>query len=476
MPTTPVALALSGGADSVLLLNLLARSLPRPRVLAIHVDHGLRGEEADGDAAFCARACARLGVPFALRTVELSEEASNLEARAREERYKALLDAAAAQNIEVLVTGHHEDDALETLLMRWMRGSHLAGLSGPKAQRVLRVGKGRETKIEVVRPLRSMRREEVRRLLRDHGIAWREDSSNASSRFTRNRVRNQLLPKIGETCGDEGIENLRAFANAVEGLEEELAARTAHLAWSPPAHAAASRTASDVGLGGTLDRTELQRLAAPLKRRALWRLLQEGTGQPPTRAQLTQLTADLDAGRTGRINLQAGWTLVLRRDRVHLVPETTAGDQPKQPNQTVGNKQRPSFADGGAALEIPGTVQLPDGRALEAELVEAEPESDAPRSAVEVELDARDLPSELLVRFAHPGDRFHGLGAPGSRPLTRFLADAGVPREERRRIPLVFAGPELIWVAGLRPCESRRVGPATSVRLRIRLLGAALGV
>ena len=90
-----------------------------------------------------------------------------------------------------------------------------------------------------------------------------------------------------------------------------------------------------------------------------------------------------------------------------------------------------------------------------------------------VELDASGLPHSLLVRWARPGDRFHGLGAPGSRPLRRFLADAGVASEIRDRVPLVFAGDELLWVAGVRPCESRKVRSDTRLRLRLRLLTEA---
>jgi tRNA(Ile)-lysidine synthase len=86
-----------------------------------------------------------------------------------------------------------------------------------------------------------------------------------------------------------------------------------------------------------------------------------------------------------------------------------------------------------------------------------------------VELDAHGIDLPLHVRFSLPGDRFHGLGAPGSKGLTRFLADAGVPRDDRARIPLVFAGPELVWVAGIRPCESRRVRASTRRRLRLVL-------
>ncbi|MFT6831524.1 MAG: hypothetical protein ACJAZN_001688, partial [Planctomycetota bacterium] len=101
-PTTPVAIALSGGADSVYLATMIARSHPRPRALAIHVDHGLRGEESRTDAEFCARLCAKLGLPFARRMVEIDPEGGDLEGRARQARYKALAEETANAGMSVL--------------------------------------------------------------------------------------------------------------------------------------------------------------------------------------------------------------------------------------------------------------------------------------------------------------------------------------------------------------------------------------
>jgi len=319
-----VLLALSGGADSVYLLHTLARATPRPRVLAVHVDHRLRGEESTQDGLFCARLCAKLQVPFARIEVEIDPDATNLEARAREARYRALADQARAAGLRTILTGHHEDDALETLLLRWMRGSALPGLAGLKRRNVLAggasPGPGDEARaVTVVRPLLSMRREEVRRLLRDAGLAWREDSSNASARFTRNRVRSELLPQIEEACGAGGFENLRAFASAVESLEEELASRTAHLAWDLPSWAGSSAAARGA-VGGRLSRAELGGLAPPLLRRALWRLLVEGSGEPPGRALLAILEDDLLHGAASVHTLPGGWRLELGAREIVLSP------------------------------------------------------------------------------------------------------------------------------------------------------------
>lgn len=482
-PNEPVALALSGGADSVFLLHVLARARPRPRVLAIHVDHRLRGEESEGDAAFCARLCARLSVPFARRHVELDPEGPNLEARAREARYRALAEEVRSAGLRTLVTGHHEDDALETLLLRWMRGSDLPGLPGLRSCNVL--GAGEAAPVQVVRPLLSLRREEVRRLLRDAGHDWREDTSNADPRFTRNRVRGALLPEIERTCGPDGIEGLRAFAGAVERLEDELAGRTAHLSWRTPEHAPAVRSADHPQPGGTLERAPLRVLAAPLVRRALWRLLSEGTGYPPSRALIAELEQDLAADRLTRRTLPGGWTLQLRRDDILLSPpaertaEAPARPRPREqraagtPEPAAEGSPAAAAAAEGLRLDVPGRAELPDGRVIEAALVELDPDSPVPTEATRADLDATGLGGPLLVRAPRAGDRFHPLGAPGSRPLGRFLRDAGVPAAERGAVPVVLFGDEIVWVAGLRPSEDRRVRPGTNLRLRLRLKNAA---
>lgn len=522
-PDTPVALALSGGADSVYLLHVVAAARPRPRVIAIHVEHGLRGAEGDLDRDFCAATCARLGVEFVVRKVQLDASAPSLEARAREARYDALFAVAREKNFDVVATGHHADDALETLMQRWIRGTDLAGLAGlkpsvavdgpmrgssrSKPKRTLLNTADMNTSasntapssaerpraselvpgprpLRVVRPLIALRREEVRQSLVECGLAWREDGSNQSDRFTRNRVRHDFLPKIAAIAGPEAIENLRAFGAAVEELEERCAERTAHLVWSPPVHAEARRGAHDVDLGGSIARAELMVLARPLVRRALWRLATEGTGASPSRALLDRIVDDLVSGRCALHVLPGGWTLQLRSDVLWLEPPPRAriplasrhaprtievdGSARQLDLFEMGARAEP-LAQDSAELPLPGAVRLSDGRIVCAEIVEVPLGSDVLRAPLSVEIDARDLAAPLCVRWPRPGDRFHGLGAPGSKPLARFLADAGVPRHDRARVPLVFAGDELVWVAGIRPCERRRVARTTQRRLRLTL-------
>jgi len=497
-PAAACCIALSGGADSVYLLHLVAAARPRPRIVAVHVDHGLRGAESEADARFCAELTTALSVEFELRKVALEPEPAGLEARARAARYRELADAARVAQISTILTAHHADDALETLILRWVRGSELAALPALRPKLLLRAPplarprrpEGREVlraagrTLLVARPLLALRRAEIRAALQSRGLAWREDASNADRRFARNALRLGLLPAIADACGPEALENLHAFGAAVAQLEDRLAARTAPIAWAPPRHAAARRAPAEAQLGGTLARGELLSLPEPLARRALARLLAEATGDIPHRAALDRLIADLFAGRTGWHQIAGGWRLQLRSDRIDLEPPphaSLAGSQGEHASHAgsggdVGQLELPFAAaadaratSGSLALPAPGGVTLPDGRRITADLVDARGAQDVSRSPLVAELDARDLPLPLSVRMPRPGDRFRAIGAPGAKSLARFLADVGVPRHDRDQVPLVLAGAEIVWVAGVRPCEARRVRAGTGRRLRLVL-------
>lgn len=478
-PSHGVVVALSGGADSIYLLHLLLAAEPRPRILAVHVDHGLRGLESDADASFCAAECARLGVEFELRRAELDPTTTGLEARARAARYAELGAAARAARIATILTAHHADDALETLLLRWLRGAEIAGLPAlreklaaevPLVPRPMRAERRESlraagTALVVARPLLGVRRSEIRAALARRGIAWREDSSNRDTRFARNAVRNELLPAIADACGPGALDNLHAFGRAVRGLEASLAEKSRLLRVAPPLFAAARRSAKTARLGGRIARAEIAALERPLARRALARMLAEETGAVPRRAALDALVEDVFAGRTGWREVRGGWRLQLRADRIDLEPP------PVRVERTDARQLALPFEDGRGerALSVPGRLDLGEGRGLVATRVEREAGADCSRDPQRVEIDAAGLPPDLVVRLPRRGDRFHPLGAAGSKPLSRFLADAGVPRHDRARIPLVLADDRILWVVGIRPGEACRVRPTTTERFELTL-------
>lgn len=210
-PGGRVIVAVSGGQDSVCLVHLL-RDLSGEAGFALagiaHFNHRLRGQESDEDESFVRRLAESLNVPFFCASAETGGEVGNLEQNARRARkrfYKELLQAGAADRVAL---GHTRDDQAETVLFRILRGTGTAGLAG-----ILPV-----TAEGLIRPLLDVQRSEVRAYLRERGIAWREDSSNLSTKFARNRIRAELLPRLER---DWNPQLTQALANLADVAFEE---------------------------------------------------------------------------------------------------------------------------------------------------------------------------------------------------------------------------------------------------------------
>lgn len=206
-PAARIGLAVSGGPDSMAMLLLAAETMP-DRIECATVDHGLRAEAA-GEAGLVAAACATLGVPHSILTVEV-ERIASIQAAARAARYVALENWASVRGLAAVATAHHADDQAETLLMRLCRGAGLSGLAGIRARRPL----GR---IMVIRPLLDWRRDMLRAVVA--GIPTVDDPSNSDPRHDRSRVR-QLLATLGDQVD---IDHMAKSAVHLAEAEEALA-------------------------------------------------------------------------------------------------------------------------------------------------------------------------------------------------------------------------------------------------------------
>lgn len=231
----PLAVAFSGGADSVALLLLTP-----PPVIAVHVHHGIRGAEADRDAAFCADFCARRGIPFTLLRADVPARAARtgegIETAARAERYR-LLEAFAAENgVAAVLTAHHADDQLETLLLHLLRGSGLRGMCGIPPVR-------REGRALLVRPMLEIPKEEILSFVAAGGETFVTDSTNAERGCPRNRLRLDVLPALKELAPDAAAKAAAAarLMRVDEAwMEEGAAAFLAEYGNEPPAAALAA--------------------------------------------------------------------------------------------------------------------------------------------------------------------------------------------------------------------------------------------
>lgn len=390
-PGAIVNVAYSGGLDSTVLLHRLAHHEPRMRLRAVHIHHGLQAA-ADEWAQKCERFAQSLGVAFELLRVQVDAlDPAGPEGAARTARYEAL--RGLMRPGDCLATAHHRGDQAETVLLRLLRGSGVHGLAAMRPLRVFAPG-------WLWRPFLELPRERLYAYAQAHGLRWIEDPHNRDPRYARSWLRTELEPLLRQR-----------FPQAEESL-----ARTARLA----AEAAAlldelgAQDLAGAGGDGALEIEALRRLGAARRHNLLrWWLRQQGFEAPAADALERVEREVLDAAADAEPLLGwAGCELRRYRDRLYAMSPL-----PPPP---------PSEASLGW---IDGQLPLPEGCGR---LVLPEPP-----------------PHGLSVRFPRGGERFQPEGAPHSRSLKNLFQEAGVPPWVRLRTPLVEAGTELVYVAGI---------------------------
>jgi tRNA(Ile)-lysidine synthase len=379
-----VVVLLSGGRDSVCLLDLAVRHAGP--VTALHVNYGLRAE-ADEDEAFCRELARRLGAAFEL--VRAGAPQGNVQAWARSVRYEA-----AEKLPGLIATGHTATDQVETVLYR------LAASPGRRALLGMREREGR-----VIRPLLQVTREETAAYCRERGLEWREDPTNDSPVYARNRVRNALLPALRSLHPAAEANVLRTLAI----LRDEAAVLDELVTPEP----------------------DLDRLAALSP--ALARLVLVEMADAPIGGRLDEILA-LSRSGTATLDLGGGLRAVAEYGRLRF-------------------DHGPPQAPDPAVLDVPGSVQYGDGR-LTAE--------EAPDGG----FDAEALGARLAVRPWQAGDRMRL--RTGSRTLQDLFTDRKVPRERRPLVPVVVAGDEIAWVPGVAAGEAFVAGAKTRRRVALR--------
>lgn len=413
---------LSGGADSVALLLLIWAHWPSQRtsLRAAHFNHGLRGAESDADQAFCQKLCEELGVVFCTRAwAEAPKSVSEEEARAA--RYSFFESIAELEHCRVLLTGHQKDDIIETQLMRLARGAASAGLAAPRPCR--RWSENRS----LLRPLLSLSRDELQVALRTVGADWREDSTNGTDLYLRNRIRRSVVPNWLQAAGPGALEGA---ALTREWLEED--------------DEALEFTLDRLGLPRRADELNLQLLVG--QPRSLWRRALRRwhpLGEINRRAFDELLTA-CQTGH-GRFSLSTGFA-VIEGNWLRWIPPLAAQERPWTP----------------AWFKAGMVLILPDGGELRACTIQVGAELwerfrggiiDNSREAI-----VRLPLEEMLVRSWTPGDRYQPLGSPGSAKLQDLFVNRKVPLSLRHRLPVITRSDgNIIWVPGFPPAASSKV-------------------
>ena len=426
-PGDRVLAAVSGGADSVALLNVLCRL--GHAVEVAHFDHQTRDGASEKDAEFVAGLAAGLGVAFHLESRAVAAEAAaakrSFEQHAREMRYAFFLRTARARGCAVLATGHHADDQVETVLFRLLRGCGPRAIAGIPP---VRVAEG----VRIVRPLIACRRDEIRGYLAAIGAQYHEDVSNADRALPRNRIRHELLPLL------ESGYNARA-RDAMLRLSERQ--RDLNVFLDRLEAEALSACLDDTG---AIRRAPFAQLDPALRQCVAQRFARD-CGVEPDAARILGLAAFIsDAPAGHRFDLGGGVTVCNGRRVTEMAPVPGA-DAPQD-----------------VLLHVPGAAVF-HGRHFTAWFEEQAPSKD-PRdfcSPTRQVFDADRLETPLRIRTRRDGDRFTPLGMTGTRKLSDYFTDCGVPASRRARVPLLLSGDTIVWVTGFAPAAAAMLGPAT---------------
>lgn len=414
-----VCVAVSGGADSVALLRILLELRAEVGiVLAVaHFNHQLRGNDSEADEAFVADLARQHGLELFAGRADVCQHALasklSVEAAGRELRYEWLGGLAEEQRFDSIATAHTRDDQAETVLLKFLRGAGTRGLAGiypelsPDAQK----------KTRIVRPLLCATRDEVETYLSSLGQSWREDESNLDHRFTRNRLRHELLPLL-EREYNPNLRQVLSDAAEVSRAEEEY--------WHTLMQRELGRRRQPQQLG--LDRFEELPLA--LQRRLL-RGYAKSEGMTLDFEHVEQLRR-CASGEQAQGKLPGGWMAARRGECLYLrAPECEA--------ECISYQY---------TLPVPGEVRIGEvGLTVRAMIVckKVAVGSGETDNLLSAEL----LGPELTVRNWRPGDRYWPVHTGSEEKLKRLFAEQHIPAEQRPSWPVALSREQIVWVRGL---------------------------
>jgi tRNA(Ile)-lysidine synthase len=440
----------SGGCDSVALLRLLCELAPSLRLTLVvaHFDHRLRPDSA-ADAEFVLELAQGLGLE-----VHVGEWPSprSGEAAARRARHEFLQHTASDAGCDAIVLAHQLEDQVETVLLRFGRGTGFRGLLG--------IPWRRKARVDIVRPLLDVRRRGLAAYLRSRGQTWREDPTNTDLARTRNRIRARVLPELDGTFGSRWLENwsrsqdeLRAVWRHLELEAEDLLRRARPRG--------AGESAPEVA---TCDRGLLRDAPEVLQEFALRTWLERSGCADLSRAHLETCLDLVRNGQSGQAaDLPGGFRFHIGQRNVMLVGsiEASSGSRRHKPSKPPAFRLQTEPVPVAAALKRLASRPRSDG---------VRPSPSALPTRAEVMIGADLIREPIAVRTFRAGERVRMLGAPGSRTVARLMQDRRIPGPLRASWPVVADAEGILWIPGVGIAERCRVGARTRRVLELSLV------
>ena len=436
-----IVAGVSGGSDSMALLFALLdlrEFYPGTEVVVSHVNHGLRGGESDEDAEFVREAAERLGFSFECVRADTEgfrkKHGLSLEDAARELRYRFFNEILAKHSAQRIATAHTLNDQAETVIMRFIRGSGSQGLAG------IRPLSG-----NIIRPLINVTKLEAREYLQSKSVSWREDSTNSSDEFLRNRVRNELIPLLESY--NPAVEQVLSRVAAVCAAEADFISAEADKRFRKIARVIAE------GVFGDTEKLlgEPQAIRLSVMRKSI--LAVKGDLNSVSAKHLFSIDEVLRSGESSaEVNLPGGVVFHMGHGVFFFAREENFLEFPTTEIRSHGTHR--------VSRDLAVTVELTDDASLWAE---EEVGYFAPEK----------ISFPLKLRSFSDGDRFIPLGMKGTRKLKDFFIDCKIPRFLRKKVPVFETRDGIIWTGGLRIDDRFKADKTKGPWLRVRLRGSS---
>lgn len=429
-----VLIALSGGPDSVALTRLLLQLAPglNLTLIAAHLNHQLRGEDANRDMEFVRDLCASWKIPLTLDSQDVERMAReckvSIETAGRQLRYAFLMEVAGRLGADRIATAHTADDQAETIVMNWLRGTGVRGLAGMPYQR--------DT---IIRPLLDIEKRDILAYLKSLDQPYCVDESNQNTGHLRNKIRHHLLPLLEQAYRPGLSRRLRQNATFFHWLQEDLAQRV---------EAAAAKTCQQTKQAKIkLDLSTFFDYSAIIQIELI-RWCVERLSVPLENWSQQHYFDCLDIASHGPTGRQRHFpdSVIVYRSYDHLV-------------LTRESLKSTSFC---YELAVPGRVDIPEiGKAVVTQVTTGAYDNlgrvDHDHECV---LDAAAVVTPLTVRSWQAGDRIQ-IPKVGTKKVQDVFVDQKVERLERARIPLIFSGDDLLWIAGIRRSDKAQITAQT---------------
>lgn len=410
-------LATSGGLDSMVLIHLMHQL--NFQIAVLHCNFKLRGVESDGDEAFVKSVCTELKIPFFVKKFDTQkiviDQKLSIQVAARNLRYAWFNEQLSEQNYDYLLTAHHLDDNLETFLINFLRGTGIDGLTGIPAQNQ-----------HTIRPLLPFSRDEILALAKENNIAWREDSSNASTKYVRNKLRLDAIPKLKEIQP----QLLLNFQNTLNNLNQvaSLASEASNLLYKNVV--TEHQNGIEINLQALMQSTNYQAYLYSWLKKYDFTAWQD--------------VYQLVAAETGKKVFAKNHVLLKNRTSLFLFEN----------NSNIANDEF-YIVENQNHVKYPINLSFSEVAALSIS------------NSNTIFVDKNELHFPLSIRKCKADDLFYPFGFKGKKKLTQFFKDIKLSTSEKNNIWLLVSNERIVWVINHRMDDRFRISESTKLILRI---------